>query len=86
MAAKSGLCQYLWGFLSELWVAIFSVCSGGSFLSIVSDRVTMAVMKHHDQKQVGKKRFIWLTLPRHSSLLKEVRTGTQLGQEPGGRS
>ena len=33
---------------------------------------------------MGKKGFIWLTLPY--SLLKEVRTGTQTGQEPGGRA
>jgi hypothetical protein len=30
--------------------------------------------------------FIRLTLPHHSSSSKEVRTGTQAGQEPGGRS
>ena len=35
--------------------------------------VTIAMMKHHDQNQVGKKRVIWLMLP-----LKEVRTGTQI--------
>jgi hypothetical protein len=28
--------------------------------------------------QVGRKRFIWLTLPHHCSSTKEVRTGTQL--------
>ena len=30
-------------------------------------RVTIAVMKHHGQSNVGRKRFIWLTLPHRSS-------------------
>jgi hypothetical protein len=28
-------------------------------------RVTIAVMKHPDQMNSGRKRFIWLTLPHH---------------------
>jgi hypothetical protein len=47
-------------------------------------RFSIAVMKHHDQKQLGKKGFILLT--PHNSSLKAVRAGTQAGQEPGGRS
>jgi hypothetical protein len=35
------------------------------------------------KKQLGKKGFIQLTLPRSCSSLKEVRTGTQAGQEAG---
>jgi hypothetical protein len=34
-------------------------------------------------KQVGEER---VTLPHHSPALKEVKAGTQTGQEPGGRS
>ena len=49
-------------------------------------RVSIAVTKHHDQKQVGEERFIWLTLPYHSSSLAEARTGTQTELEPEGRS
>ena len=49
-------------------------------------RVTIAVMKHHDQGNLGKKGFIQLTLPYHCSSSKEVRTGTQTWQEPAGRS
>ena len=45
-----------------------------------------ASMISHDQKQVGKERVSWLIRPDQSSLLKELRTGTQTGQEPGGRS
>lgn len=33
---------------------------------------------------MGRKGFVPLTLPHHSPSLKEVRTGTQTGQEPGG--
>lgn len=34
----------------------------------------------------GRKRFLWLTLPHCNPSLKGVRTGTQTGQEPGGRN
>jgi len=33
--------------------------------------VSSSVMKHHEQKRVGKKGFIQLTLPHHSLPLKE---------------
>lgn len=39
-----------------------------------------------NKKQVGEEGFIQLTLLDHSPSLKEVRTGTQGGQEPGGKS
>ena len=48
--------------------------------------VSIAMMEHHDQSNIGKKGFIWLTLLHHSSSSKAVRTGTQTGQEPRGRS
>ena len=35
------------------------------------------------KKQLGRKGFIWLTLPYCCSSPKEVRTGTQVGQEAG---
>jgi len=35
------------------------------------------------KKQVGKETFIQLTLPHSCSSPKEVRTGTQAGQEAG---
>jgi hypothetical protein len=35
------------------------------------------------KKQLGSKGFIQLTLPHCCSSLKEVRTGTQAGQEAG---
>ena len=50
-------------------------------------KVSIAVRKHHNQKsKLGRKGFIGLTLPPCGSSLKEVRTGTQIGQEPRGRS
>lgn len=33
----------------------------------------------------GKEGFVQLGLPHHCSSLKEVRIGTQAGQEPGGQ-
>ena len=40
--------------------------------------------KHQNQKsKLGRKGFIQLTLPHCSSSPKEVRTGTQAGQEEG---
>jgi hypothetical protein len=32
------------------------------------------------------RRFIWPVFPHHSPSLREVRIGTQAGQDPGGRS
>jgi hypothetical protein len=44
-------------------------------------------MKYHDQKPSWReKEFIWLTFLYHCSLQKEVGTGTEIGQEAGGRS
>jgi hypothetical protein len=44
------------------------------------------MMKHHDQKQQEEEIIIWHMLPHHCSPLKEIKTGIQTGQEPGGRS
>lgn len=49
-------------------------------------RVAIAVMKHYDQKHLGRKGFIVLMIPHHCSSSKKIRTGTQAWQEPGGRS
>jgi hypothetical protein len=49
-------------------------------------RVIIAVMKYHDQSNLGMKEFIQLILPYHCSSSEEVRTGTQTEQESGGRS
>jgi hypothetical protein len=49
-------------------------------------RLSFAAIKHYDQKAIWGEGFIWLTLPYHYSSSNEVRTGTQAGQEPGGRS
>ena len=55
--------------------------------STVLVRVTIAVIKHHDQSNLGGKGFNWLLmLPNHSSLPKEDRTRTQTGRKPGGRN
>lgn len=52
----------------------------------VKVRDSRAVMKHHDQSNLGRKEFISLTVPYNSSSPEAVRTGTEAGQEVGGRS
>ena len=49
----------------------------------MSLRVTIAVITYHDQKQAGVER-VYLAFASIS--LKEVKTGTQRGKEPGGMS
>lgn len=41
-------------------------------------RVSIAVMKHHDQSNCGRNEFVWLILPYHCSISKEVRTRIQM--------
>lgn len=53
---------------------------------IVFVRVTIAAMKRHDQNNLVRKGFIWLTLPQHCSSVKEFRAETEAEQPPGGRS
>ena len=49
-------------------------------------RVTIAVMSHHDQKQCGEERVYFAHTSIEQFIIKTLRTGTQAGQEPGGRS
>ena len=49
-------------------------------------RVLIAVMKHDDQKASQGEKGLQLALLYHSSSSKEVRAGTQAGQEPESRS
>lgn len=46
-------------------------------------RVTVVMMKHHDQSNSEKTGFISLTVPCNSSSSKTVRTGTQAAPEAG---
>jgi hypothetical protein len=48
--------------------------------------VSVAAIKHHDQKQVEEERVVWLILPNGSPSLEEVQTGTPTGKEPRDRS
>ena len=48
--------------------------------------IIIAVIQHFDQSNLGRKGFIWLVVPHLSQSLKEIRPGTQSGQEPGGKS
>jgi hypothetical protein len=47
----------------------------------MSLRVTIAVMKQHQQRNLERKGFIQLTLPHCCSSLKAVSTGTHTGEE-----
>jgi hypothetical protein len=55
-------------------------------METVFTKVTVAVMKHHDQSHLRKKGFIRSMLHLHCVSLREVGTGTQTGQGPAGRS
>ena len=48
-------------------------------------RVSVATVRYHDQK-ASWQGFLLLLLPHCYSLLEKGSTGTQIGQEPGGRS
>lgn len=52
----------------------------------VSVMVITAVMKQHDQRNLGKKWLILLLIIYNSSLLKEVLAGIETGQKFGGSS
>lgn len=67
--------------LGGLWAdTLFSSCLLGVLV-----RAIIAMMKHDDQK-LRREAFIWLTLLHHSPSSKQVRMGTQTGQEPRGKS
>ena len=65
------------GFLSVIHTDCFS------WLDVLV-RVSTAELNTRTKIHVGRERFI--SLPHHCSSSKEVRTGTQTRQEPGGRS
>ena len=50
------------------------------YFNLVLARVTIAVMKHHDQKQAGEKGFIWLIPLHHSPLVEEEKSREELKQ------
>jgi hypothetical protein len=49
-------------------------------LETILDTISNNMMKNHDQSNLRREGFIWLILPYHSQLQKEVRTGTQAGE------
>lgn len=48
--------------------------------------VIIAVLKCHDQSSLKKKWFILILLPYTCSSSKDVKTGSEIGYEPGGRN
>lgn len=66
--------------------SLVSVCSTFSerytaAIVAVLARVLIAVVKHHDQRNLGRKGVIWLMFPCHCSASKKIKTGTQTGKE-----
>ena len=58
-----------------------------STFTIILLRVFMSLIKHHDQKQPGKKKLYWLLLNILShSPLRETKARTQNGKRSGGRT
>lgn len=55
-------------------------------VSIALVRVNIVVVKHHDQKQLGKQGRVYLPSCPDSSPLREAKAGTQIQQEPAGKS
>lgn len=55
-------------------------------VSIALVRVNIAVVKHHGQKQLGKQRRVYLPSCPDNSSLREAKAGTQIRQEPVGKS
>lgn len=55
---------------------------------LATGRVSMAVMKHRDPKQLGQERVFSFSTPfsTSQSVMEEVNATTQAGQELGGRS
>lgn len=49
-------------------------------------RVVIAAMKHHGQRNLGRKGFVQLMSPPHSSSSKETRIEIPARQDPGGKS
>jgi hypothetical protein len=61
---------------SPFWIASYStkwiwIINDHIYYVFVSVRVTIAVMKHHDQNNLGRKGFVWLTFPYHCSTLRK---------------
>ena len=54
---------------------------------VVLAEISISVIKHHDQNQLGKKRgYFRLQISGHTPPLKEIMTGTQAGQKSGSRN
>lgn len=49
-------------------------------------KVSIAAKKPQPNSKLGRKEFIWLPVTYCCSFLKEIRTRTQTGQNPGGTS
>lgn len=61
------------------FVFVFSIWrKKDNVLGSILVRTSISAMKRHDQKQVGGRGFIWLTLPHFGSSFKELNIGRNL--------
>ena len=74
-------CLWLKSGASNLLNNLRMSVSTGVLVRVPVVRVSVSLMKHRDQKQVGEERLYQLTLPHYCASPKEVRTGTQTRQE-----
>ena len=58
--------------LQQIYILVLYACGSWAFLV----KVTITVIKHHDQSNLKRKGFLWLTLPQQCLALKDIRAGT----------
>jgi hypothetical protein len=69
----------IWRSQDNVWKSVLSFYHLGPVLV----RVSIPAQTSRPRSKLGKKRFIQLAFPHCCSSFKEVRTGTQVGQEAG---
>ena len=70
-------------FVSEAFQKELRVWLGGRELAESPSLLSLAMIEHHDRKQLGKARFTWPVCHNYSSSLREARAGA-LGRNLGG--
>lgn len=60
--------------------------SGDTVASPALHRVTISVIKHHNQRNSGRKRYIQLMVLNHNLSSSKVRTGIQVEKGSGSRA
>jgi hypothetical protein len=96
--SKTHLCLFSQLLAAGIFIYQSESMGGGSFrlpadskswrpaLSITINSKSQNLNPPLTKNNLGRKGFIWLTIPYHSLSSKKVRTGNQTGQDPGDRS